>query len=161
MGNKGKQFEEHLSRNMGIDIHTAHRTVKVTTQRGIRTLLHPTFSRRFRTNDGQLRYRRFPIDCFTDTLISNTASARGNQYAQIFVTPEGWCRAYPMRKKSQAHEGLSIMFQREGVPNTLIMDNVKEQLLGEFRKKCREVGTRVKQTATHVPGNEMSSSLRR
>jgi hypothetical protein len=56
-----------------------------------------------------------------------------------------------MRKKSQAHEGLSLMFQREGVPNTHIMDNAKEQLLGEFRRKCREVGARVKQTEPHSP----------
>ena len=39
----GKQFDaEHLSRNWGIDIHAARRTVNATTQRGIRTLLHPT-----------------------------------------------------------------------------------------------------------------------
>ena len=162
VGSTGKQFEaEHLSRNLGIDIHTAQRTVKSTTQRGIRTLLHPTLSRRFRTNDRQLRYRRLPIDCFTDTLISNTASARGNKYAQIFATPDGWCRAYPMRKKSQAHEGLSLMFQREGVPNTLIMDNAKEQLLGEFRRKCREVGARVKQTEPYSPwSNAAEAAIR-
>lgn len=162
VGSSGKQFDpEHLSRNLCIDIHTARRTHNVTTQRGIRTLLHPTLSRRFRTNDRQLRYRRLPIDCFTDTLISNTASTRGNKYAQIFATPEGWCRAYPMRKKSYAHEGLSILFQREGVPNTLIMDNSKEQLLGEFRRKCREVGSRVKQTEPHTPwSNAAEAAIR-
>ena len=84
VGAPGKQFDaEHLSKKMGIDIHTARRTVTATTQRGIRTLLHPTLSRRFRTNNRQLHYRRLPIDCFTDTLISNTASARGDKYAQI------------------------------------------------------------------------------
>ena len=133
----GRQFEaEHIERNWGIDILAARRTVKATTQRGIRTLLHPSLTRRFRTNDRQLRYRQLPIDCFTDTLESNTVSSRNNKYAQIFATPEGWTRAYPMRKKNEAHEGLSLLFQREGVPNTLIMDNSKEQLLGNFRRKC-------------------------
>ncbi|KAI2491972.1 hypothetical protein MHU86_22592 [Fragilaria crotonensis] len=48
----GKQFEAHtLKRNWGIKLQTAKRTVDVTTQRGVRTVLHPTLSRRFRTND--------------------------------------------------------------------------------------------------------------
>ena len=161
-GTPGKQLDaEHLSRNLGIDLHAARRTMQATTQRGIRRLLHPTLSRRFRTNDRQLRYRRLPIDCFTDTLISNTKSQRLNEYAQIFATPDGWCRAYPMRKKSEAHEGLSLMFQREGVPNTLIMDGAKEQLLGKFRKKCRDAGARIKQTEPYSPwSNAAESAIR-
>jgi hypothetical protein len=94
---------ELLAKKWGIDKQTAHRTVNVKMQRGVRTMLHPTLSRRFRTNDRQLRYRRLPVDCFTDTLISNTPSRQNNKYAQIFSTPEGWCRADPMAKKSDAH----------------------------------------------------------
>ena len=158
----GKQFDPTiLARNWGIDLTTARRTVGVTTQRGVRTVLHPTLSRRFRTNDRQLRYRRLPIDCFTDTLISNTASRRNNKYAQIFATSDGWCRAYPMRKKSLAHEALSLLFQREGVPNTMIMDNAREQIMGDFRKKCREVNTRVRQTEPHTPwSNAAEAAIR-
>ena len=43
-----------------------------------------------------------------------------------------------MEKKSDVHEGISLMFARDGVPNVLIMDNSKEQTLGTFRKKARE-----------------------
>jgi hypothetical protein len=151
-GSSGKQFKpEQLAKNWGIDLATAKRTIDVTTQRGVRTVLHPTLSRRFRTNDRQLRYRRLAIDCFTDTLISNIPSRRNNKYAQIFSTSDGWCRAYPMAKKSMAHEGLSLLFQRDGVPNTIIMDGAREQTMGEFRRKCREVGVHVKQTEPHSP----------
>jgi hypothetical protein len=46
------QFDANmLARNWGIDIATARRTVLATTQRGVRTILHPTLSRWFRTND--------------------------------------------------------------------------------------------------------------
>jgi Reverse transcriptase (RNA-dependent DNA polymerase) len=156
------QFDpDILARNWGIDRRTARRTVDVTTQRGVRTVLHPTLSRRFRTNDRQLRYRRLAIDCFTDTLISNTKSKRGNNYAQIFATADGWCRAYPMEKKSEAHEGLSLLFQREGVPNTMIMDNAREQTMGLFRRKCREAGVHVKQTEPHSPwSNAAEAAIR-
>ena len=38
-----------------------------------------------------------------------------------------------MRKKSLAHETLSHLFQREVIPNTMIMDNAREQVvLGDF-----------------------------
>ena len=158
----GNQFDpDMLARNWGIDRATARRTINTTTQQGIRTLLHPTLSRRFRTNDRQLRYRRLPIDCFTDTLISKTASRRLNMYAQIFATADGWCRAYPMKLKSEAHEGLSLLFQREGVPNVMIMDGALEQVQGNFRKKCREAGTHVKQTEPHTPwSNAAEAAIR-
>ena len=90
----GKHLDaDHLAKCWGIDLHTARRTVKATTQPGIRTLLNPSLSRRFRTNDRQLRYRRLPIDCFTDILISNTARLRGNKFAQMI----------PLRTDGAAH----------------------------------------------------------
>ncbi|KAI2495111.1 Reverse transcriptase (RNA-dependent DNA polymerase) [Fragilaria crotonensis] len=157
----GTQFDfDMLARNWGIDRATARRTIHATTQRGVRTILHPTLSRRFRTNDRQ-RYRRLAIQCFTDTLISNTPSRRNNKYAQIFATADGWCRAYPMERKSEAHEGLSLLFQREGVPNTIIMDGAREQTMGIFRKKCREAGVHVKQTEPHTPwSNAAEAAIR-
>ncbi|KAI2494466.1 Reverse transcriptase (RNA-dependent DNA polymerase) [Fragilaria crotonensis] len=114
----GKQYTpEQLASNWGIDLTTARRTIDVTTQRGVRTVLHPTLSRRFRTNDRQLRYRRLAIDCFTDTLISNTVSRRNNKYAQIFATSDGWCRAYPMSKSRWLMRGYRS-FSKERVSPT-------------------------------------------
>ena len=63
-----------LERNWGIGLHAAKETLKVTTQRGVQTMVHPSLSRRFQTNDCQLRYRRLGIECFTDTLIAKTNS---------------------------------------------------------------------------------------
>jgi hypothetical protein len=71
---KGVLKPEDLARNFGIGIDAAQRTLKVTTQRGIRTVLHPCISRRFRTNDRQLRYRRLPEDLYTDTFKSKVKS---------------------------------------------------------------------------------------
>jgi hypothetical protein len=52
----------------------------------------------------------------------------------------------PMRKKSEAHETLSILFARDGVPHTMIMDGAKEQTMGDFCKKARQADCRIKQT---------------
>ena len=61
----------------------AKRTVQRTTQRGVRTCLNPTLSRRFPTNDRMLRYKRLPHPTFTDTMFAGTTSKRGNKCAQI------------------------------------------------------------------------------
>jgi hypothetical protein len=37
-----------------------------------------------------------------------------------------------MKKKSDAHEGLTLLVQRDGVPPVIIMDGAKEQTMGEF-----------------------------
>ena len=44
-----------------------------------------------------------------------------------------------MKKKSESHETLSLMFKRDGVPPRTIVDNSKEKSLGKFRQKCLEV----------------------
>ncbi len=139
-------------KNWGIDRQTARRTVDLTTQRGVRTVLYPTLSCRFRTNDRQLRYRRHANDCFTDTLISNTTSILNTKYAQIFATTDGWCRAYPIaKKKLDAHEGLSVLFLRKGVPNTIIMDGARGQTMSLFCRKCREAGGSGSTSDRHNP----------
>jgi hypothetical protein len=56
-----------------------------------------------------------------------------------------------MQRKSCAHEALSLLFQRDGVPSTMVMDGSKEQLQGEFRRKCREANCHVKQTEPYSP----------
>ena len=89
---------------------------------------------------------------FTDTMEAAEPSwHRRNRYAQIFATRYCWVRVFPMQKKSDAHEGLSIMAARDGVPVTIIMDNAREQTMGVFRKKAREMGCHIKQTEPYSP----------
>ena len=127
-----------LSRRWMIPLHRAKNTVRKTTQRGVRKFMSPNRAVRFPTNDRMLRYRRLPHDLYTDTLIAGTVSKRGNKNAQVYGTSFGWCRAHPMERKSQAHETVSLLFKRDGVPPAMIMDNSKEQLSTEFRRKLRE-----------------------
>ena len=129
----------------------AKQTVLKTTQRGVRTCVNPTLSRRFPTNDRMLRYKRMPHPVFSDTLIAGTTSKRGNKYAQIYATSFGWARAFPMTKKSETHETLSLMFHRDGVPPTMILDDSKEQTLGHFRRKLREADCHLRQTEPYSP----------
>ena len=64
-------------------------TVVMTTQRGVRTCLNPTLSRRFPTNDRMLRYNRLPHTMFTDTMFASAVSRQANKMAQIYSTSWG------------------------------------------------------------------------
>jgi hypothetical protein len=150
-----------LAKNFGIGIEAAKRTRLVTTQRGVKRIVHPSLSVRFRTNDRQLRYRRLPVTCFTDKMFSNSKSRQGNKEAQVCCTANGWTRAFPMSKEKDAHEALSLLFHRDGVPNVMVMDGAKAQIQGDFRRKLREAGCHIKQTEPHTPkSNAEEGSIR-
>ena len=84
-------------------------------------------------------------------MISGTVSKRGGKYAGVFATDFGWARAYPIKKKRDAHEALSTLFQRTGVPDKMIVDGSKEHVLGKSQNKCLEVGCQLKQTEPSSP----------
>ena len=54
-----------------------------------------------------------------------------------------------MKNNSEAHEALHILFQRYGVPPWTIVDGLKEQVEGEFGRKCKEAGCELKQTESY------------
>jgi hypothetical protein len=150
-----------LAKNFGIGIETAKRTRLMTTQMGVKWMIHPSLSVRFRTNDRQLRYPRLPVTCFTDTIFSNSNSRQGNKAAQLFCTANGWTRAFPMAKEKDAHEALSLMFHRDGVPNVMVIDWAKAQIQGGLRRKLCEAGCHIKQMEPHTPkSNASEGSIR-
>ena len=129
----------------------AKQTVQRTTQRRVRTCVNPTLARQFPTNDRMLRYRRLPHPTFTDTMFARTTGQQGNKCAQVYSTSFGWCRAHPMTSKGEAHESLSLLFQRDGVPPTMIFDGSQEQTHGNFKRKLREADCHRRQTEPYSP----------
>jgi hypothetical protein len=140
-----------LAKNFGIGIEATKRTRLVTTQRGVKRIIHPHLSVRLRPNDRQLRYRRLPVTCFTDTMFSKYKSRQGNKAAQVFCTANGWTIAFPMAKEKDAHEALSLLFHRDGVPNIMVMHGAKAQIQRNFQWKLREAGCHIKQIEPHTP----------
>ncbi len=104
----------------------AKKTVQRTTQWGVCTCLNPTLARRFPTNDRMLCCKRLPHTTFIDTLFAGTPIRSGNKCAQAYSTSFGWARAHPMTTKGEAHETLSLLFHRDGVPPTMVFDGLKE-----------------------------------
>jgi hypothetical protein len=87
-----------LANHWGIGLEAAKRTRLVTNQRGIRRMIHPSLTKRYNTNDRQLRYRRLPVTMYTGTMYSTILSRQMNKSAQIFCTDFGLVRAFPLKK---------------------------------------------------------------
>jgi hypothetical protein len=119
-------------------------------------MVHPSFTKRYKTNDRQLRYRRLPVTMYTDTMYSTILSRHMNKAAQIFNTDFGFVSAFPMKKEKEAHEALSLLFHRDGVPNVMFMDGAKAQVEGGgFRRKLCDAGCHIKQTEPHTQSSNM------
>jgi hypothetical protein len=144
-----------LANNWGFGIEVAKRTRLVTTQRGVRWMIHPSLTKRYKTNDRQLRYLRLPVTMFTDTMYSTILSRQHNKVAQVFCTDFGFVRAFPMKLESEAHEALCLLFHRDGVPNVMVMDGVNAQTEGEFIRKLCDAGCHIKQTEPHTQSSIM------
>ena len=76
---------------------------------------------------------------------------RGKKYAEVFATDFSWAQAYPMKMKSDAHEALSMWYQRTGVLDKMITDGSKLQILGNFQNKCLEARCWLKKMEPHSP----------
>jgi hypothetical protein len=64
---------------------------------------------------------------FSDTLFAGSVLRQGNKMAQAYATSFGWVRSHPMKCKGDARETLSLVFQRNSVPPTMVTNDSKEQ----------------------------------
>jgi hypothetical protein len=128
----------------------ALQTVNMTMQWGVRTCINPTLSRWFLTNDQLIRLTRFAHHIHGHSGCE-TRSNRGNKYSKVFAVPFGWTRAFLMRRKGEAHEALSFLFHLDGVLPAMVMGSLKEQMLGDFRRKLKEADCHLRQTEPYSP----------
>ncbi len=86
-----------------------------------------------------LRYKRVLHTMFSDTLFAGSVSQQGNKKAQVYATSFGWARAHPMKRKGDTHETLSLVFQCDSVPPTMVTDDSKEQTKGGSDESSRRL----------------------
>ena len=117
---------DQLSERWNIGMKQAQQTLRVTTQRGVRTAILP-LSRRYRTdrmfNQKKLRNQKF----YTDTLFGRCKSISSNTCAQIFANNSYFVKAYPMDQKSMAGQALRQFVRDYRVPEQLTSDGASEQ----------------------------------
>jgi hypothetical protein len=98
-----------------------------------------------------LWYKRVLHTMFSNTLFAKSVLQQGNKMAQAYATSFGWARAHPMKRKGDAHETLSLVLQRNGVPPTMVTYDSKEQTKGEFRQILKEADCHPQVTELYSP----------
>ena len=118
--------KEVLARRWGISLESADRTLKATTQEGLR--LEPrSVERRFKSFGKHLNYPTLMGRWYSDTLFAKCRSIRGFTCGQLFTNGLGDTFIYPLRKKREAGHGLKSFILENGAMKTLITDNAKEE----------------------------------
>ena len=75
-----------LAKRWDITPEKAQKTIQAITQRGIRTIRHPSLSRWIRTNDRNLHYSCLAHLIFSDKMFASTVSRRGKKCAQVYAS---------------------------------------------------------------------------
>ena len=78
-------------------------------------------------------------------------SMHDNKYAESITTSFGWSYVFPIQTKCQAHESLSLLFQYDEVPPACVIDGLRKQTMGKFKKKLRVASCHLRQTEPHSP----------
>jgi hypothetical protein len=131
-----------LAKLWNIGLSTAMKTIKCTTQKGVRNTMYP-IERRFRTKQAQLRYKQLSGrhgTFYTDTFFANTNSLNGCKMAQIYVNDLSFTKVYPMKNKSDIPDTLSNFIHDVGIPHTIHSDNAPEIEKGKFRQLFKDYG---------------------
>ena len=137
---------ENIARMWNIGIETAKRTLHVTTQRGVRTAVHP-LHRRYRVDHLHLNRRRLNGDWYSDTLFSKVTSLQGNVCAQVF-TNGNYTSIHPLSSKSKVGQALTEFTDDVGIPDSLMTDGAPE-IIGpgtEFMKEVNRLKIRMRRS---------------
>jgi Reverse transcriptase (RNA-dependent DNA polymerase) len=149
---------ERLARTWNIGLPAAKKTLQVTTQKGVRSVLNPSIERRWPTGDRPLRYKKLGFPVYHDVFKANIVSHRNNKCAEIYASDFGWSRTFPMQKEADVHETLDIFLSRYGVPDSFISDGARAFEFGKFRKKARDAGCYCKLTDPYSPWQNRAES---
>ena len=118
---------ETVARKFRCGIETAQRTLKTTTQRGVRHSIHP-LHRCYRVDHLNLHRRRLDDTFYMDTLFSKVKSLNGRTCAQLITNGNFTC-IYPMESKASSNiaQALTEFIDDVGIPGTLMCDLATEQ----------------------------------
>ena len=141
---------KELASKWAIGPNLAEATVKATTQKFIRSAVHP-IDRRFRTRNTALKYNSLNCRFTSDTFFASTPSILRNTCAQLFMSDFGFGKFCPQRLKSEAGFSLQEFLQDIGIPRHIHTDVAKEMTLGTWQKVCKEAGIKTSTSEPYSP----------
>jgi len=144
---------DDLAKKWCIGIETAKKTLRCTTQKGIRNTMYP-IERRFRTRQAQLRYNQLSGRhgrFYTDTFFSSVPSLNGSKMAQLYINDLSFTKTYPMKLKSEVADTLSKFIHEVGIPHAIHSDDAPELMQGKFKQLCKEYQIQTSYTEPYSP----------
>ena len=140
---------ERVADIFGCGIETAKQTIRVTTQHGVRSALHP-LKRRYRTDLLSLRYRHLDALMYSDTMHFKTKLLAQHKCAQIFATDD-FAVAYPMRAERHIGDTLRTLAEDVGIPRELLTDNANTMTgyEADFNKQARFLKIKMRSIEPH------------
>jgi hypothetical protein len=142
-----------LAQRWAIEKKAAAKTLKVTTQKGVRNAMFP-IKRQLHTRQSQLRYPQLSGRhgrVYSDTFFSSVPALDMSTCCQLYANDIGFTKVYPMRSKGEAYQTLRCFIHDVGVPQTIHSDNAKESMQGQWRKICNEFGIQTTYIEPHSP----------
>ena len=123
-----------------IGLGSATKTLKVTTQRMLRSAIMP-ISRQYRA-DHMFEWPYIQGAIFKDKMVGRYKFLDGNHYAQVFTNDSLFAAEYPMDKKILSGQGLREFIAYFGVLDRLVCDRYKDQTSKwtDFTKEVRKHG---------------------
>jgi hypothetical protein len=134
--------KEILVKRWGIGLDTAHRTLELMMQKGVRRVLHPV-EHRYRMRQSHLHFPTLKTHFYTDTMFSTTKSIHGNKCAQVFTNGIGYDLFYALEKEADADDALNDVIQSVGIPMELVLDGAKAETQGRSGTVVKEFHRRI------------------
>jgi hypothetical protein len=120
-----------IAKKFHCSLETAQRTLTMTTQKGIRTALHP-LTKRYRVDHLFLNRRKLPGRWQTDVMFSKVKSLEGHTCSNV-ITNGRYTRVHPLSSKKHVAVALHDMERDVGTPMGL-----RANLAGEYLGKNTE-----------------------
>lgn len=133
----GRVTPELLARRWNIGLAAAKRTLRVTTQAGVRNVLAPS-ERKVRKKAPWLKFPSFKGKFYADAMFSKVPSIHGDKGGTAFTNGFGYDRFYAWKSKSEHGNAIMSFIHDVGVPQTLVSDGAKENIEGRAKEVCRE-----------------------
>ena len=152
---------EDLSRLWRIGLKAARRTLKATSHKCIRTT--GNLMRRFKTDRAHMQYKKLATregSFYVNTLFSKVKSVRGYTCGNLYTTPLGFKKFFPMESKTgqECSNSLQTLIHLVGIPPSLHSDNAPEFVQGDFKKICRKFDIQQSATEPHSPWQNRAKS---
>ena len=140
---------ERISDIFGCGLETAKATLRVTTQHGVRSAVHP-LRRRYRTDLLSLKYRRLGTTMYTDTMHFKVKSLDQHKCAQVYATDD-FAVAYPVRAERLIGDTLRLLAEDVGVPREMVSDNASAMIghATDFAKRARFLRIKMRSIEPH------------